>query len=93
MSQRTVERVLGKLATDPAFCARFFQNPAGATWEAGLPVSPVELEALSTVSEAAVAHFSRSLDPRIVRLCVGEPDAHRPTDLMGGDDAGTEAGT
>ena len=78
MSQRTVEQGLGKLATDPVFCARFFRNPAGATWEAGLPVSPVELEALSTVAEAAVAHFGGPVQPQLgtVLFCppAGGPD-------------------
>jgi len=45
VSQNAVERTLGKLATDEEFCARFFEDPAA--WEAGLPLSPVELEALS----------------------------------------------
>ena len=70
MSQNAVERTLGKLATDDEFRARFFENPAAATWEAGLPLSPVELEALSGLSQAAVVRFSLSLDGRIRRLCV-----------------------
>src|SRR5437667_10962368 len=70
VSQNAVERTLGKLATDDEFRARFFENPAAATWEAGLPLSPVEREALSRLSQAAVARFSQSLDGRIRRLCV-----------------------
>jgi hypothetical protein len=69
MSQSIVERTIGKLVTDEQFRIQFFANPAAATWEAGLPLSPVELEALFTLSVAAVARFSRSLDPRISRLC------------------------
>ena len=70
MSQNAVERTLGKLATDEDFRARFFENPAAATWEAGLPLSQVELEALSGLSKAALVRFSQSLDGRIRRLCV-----------------------
>jgi hypothetical protein len=70
VSQNAVERTLGKLATDDEFCARFFENPATATWEAGLPLSALELEALSGLSRAAIARFSQSLDGRIRRLCV-----------------------
>ena len=70
MSQYAVERTLGKLATDEEFRARFFQNPAAAAWEAGLLLSPVELEALSRLSRAAIARFSQSLDGRIRRLCL-----------------------
>jgi hypothetical protein len=73
LSQAAVERTLGKLATDEKFRARFFANPAAATWEAGLPLSPIELEALSGLSRAAIARFSQSLDPRIRRLYVAEP--------------------
>ena len=69
MSQYAVERTLGKLATDDEFRARFFRNPAAAAWEAGLPLSPVELEALSRLSRSAIARFSQSLDGRIRRLC------------------------
>src|SRR5882724_8140024 len=67
VSQNAVERTLGKLATDDEFRARFFENPAVATWEAGLPLSPVELEALSGLSQAAVVRFSQSLDGRTRR--------------------------
>ena len=73
MSQQAVERTLGKLATDDEFRARFFSNPAAATWEAGLPLSPIELEALSGLSRAAIARFSQSLDQRIRRLFVAGP--------------------
>jgi len=70
VSQYAVERTLGKLATDDEFRARFFRNPAAAAWEAGLPLSPVELEALSRLSRSAIARFSQSLDGRIRRLCL-----------------------
>jgi hypothetical protein len=69
VSQNAVERTLGKLVTDDEFCARFFENPAAATWEAGLPLSALELDALSGLSRAAIARFSQSLDGRIRRLC------------------------
>jgi hypothetical protein len=72
VSQNAVERTLGKLATDEDFRARFFENPAAATWEAGLPLSPIELEALSRLSRVAIARFSRSLDGRIRRPCLAE---------------------
>ena len=81
MSQHAVEQTLGKLATDEAFRARFFENPAAATWEACLPLSALELEALSGLSRAAIVRFSESLDGRIRRLWVGgtRSDAARRT--------------
>jgi len=73
VSQPAVERTLGKLATDEEFRTRFFENPAAATWEAGLPLSPVELEALLGLSRAAIVRFSESLDGRIRRACLDSP--------------------
>ena len=90
MSQQAVERTIGKLVTDARFRDRFFENPAAATWEAGLPLSPGELEELSLVPRAAVTQFGESLGPRIIRLCLDAPNARGPTGRVGGDDAGTE---
>ena len=92
MSQNAVERTLGKLVTDDEFCARFFENPAAATWEAGLPLSALELEALSGLSRAAIARFSQSLDARIRRLCLGRTPSRAPRSKQGGErpDAGVE---
>ena len=70
MTRHAVERTLGKLATDEAFRARFFENPAAATWEACIPLSAMELEALSGLSRAAIVRFSESFDGRIRRLCL-----------------------
>jgi hypothetical protein len=75
VSQAAVERTLGKLVTDNQFRASFFTNPTAATWEAGLALSPSELEALASLSPAAVARFSRSLDARIIRLRVRKESA------------------
>jgi hypothetical protein len=85
VSQLAVERTIGKLATDPRFRARFFANPAAATWEAGLQLSPGEIEALSALSYTAVTRFSESLDPRISRLCLDATDVPRPAERTDGD--------
>ena len=96
MSQAAVEQTLGKLATDAQFRARFFASPAAATWEAGLKLSPNELDALAGLSPNAVARFSEGLDARIVRLCVADPPGRaarrkpRPTRDQAGD-GGPEA--
>ena len=52
---------------DAAFCERFFANPSAAVWEAGLPLSPVEVDALSGLSRAAIVRFRQSLEPRLRR--------------------------
>ena len=83
MTQHAVEQTLGKLATDEAFRARFFENPPAAAWEASIPLSPTELEALSGLSRAAIARFSESLDARIRRLCVGGTPPRAPRTKQG----------
>jgi len=97
VSQNAVERTLGKLATDDEFRARFFENPEAATWEAGLPLSAVELEALSELSRTAIVRFSKSLDSRICRLCLAATPsrAKRSRQRLSGErcDAGVEDAT
>ena len=68
MTQQAVERAIGTLVTDAEFRERFYVNPEAATWDAGLPLSRVELEALSAVSRDAVVQFSERLDVRICRV-------------------------
>jgi hypothetical protein len=90
VSQSAVERTLGKLATDDEFRVRFFENPAAATWEAGLPLSPIELEALSRLSRVAIARFSQGLDARIRRLRLAgtpSPATRRKQSDTGAEDA------
>lgn len=92
MSQHAVERTIGKLVTDADFRRRFFCSPAEASWEAGLRLSPVELDALSALSSAAITRFSESLDPRISRLYLDATSAGPGTDGASGNDEGTESG-
>jgi hypothetical protein len=70
VSQQAVERALGKLLTDEAFRARFFAAPESACWEAGLPLSALELEALARLSPDELARFGDGLDERISRACL-----------------------
>ena len=62
VTQQAVERALGKLLTDENLLERFFESPKAASWEAGLALSPIELEALSRVPRAALVslHDDRS---------------------------------
>jgi len=73
VTQQAVERALGKLLTDENFRDRFFANPGVASWEAGLSLSPIELEALSGLSQKVLARFSEGLDKRISRASL-DPD-------------------
>lgn len=72
MSQRSVERTLGKLITDEGFRARFFREPATACLAAGLDLLPEELEALARLPIEELARLCCLIDDRICRLHVPE---------------------
>jgi hypothetical protein len=73
VTQQAVERTLGKLLTDENFRERFFASPAAACWEAGLTLSPIELEALARVPRSALRSLLEDLDERIIRPSL-DPD-------------------
>jgi len=75
MSQRDVERALGRLVTDPGFRHDFFNDPAGACLLLGLQLTPQELEALLRTSPRALVKLSDGLDDRICRVHAPRPDA------------------
>jgi hypothetical protein len=71
MSQRNVELVLGKLATDEDFRRRFAASPEAALSEAaagGLDLTPVEQRALIDLEADACERFAACLDPRIPKI-------------------------
>ncbi len=71
MSQRGVERTLGRLVTDPGFREAFFRNAVEAGFRIGAELTQQEMEALLRVPPAALSEFSRCLDDRICRLHIG----------------------
>lgn len=71
MSQKTVERILGKLATDEEARQRFQNAPEEALADlAGEndPLTPVECEALRALDTDLLDRFADALDPRIQRV-------------------------
>jgi hypothetical protein len=68
MSQRDVERTLGRLLTDAGFRHGFFHDPARACLLLGVQLAPHELEALLRVPRRRLASLSGKLDDRICRL-------------------------
>ena len=72
-----LERALGMLLVDAAFCERLFLNPSSAVWEAGLPLSPIQVEALSRLSRVAIARFRESLEPSVLRRRAGDAAVSR----------------
>jgi hypothetical protein len=61
MTVAGLERALGMLRLDVAFCERFLLNASSPTWNAGLPLSPIEVDALSRLSRVAIARFPESV--------------------------------
>ena len=68
MSQRDVERTLGRLLTDPAFRRDFFRNPGSACLQLGIQLAAHEVDALLRVSPRQLASLGGQLDDRICRL-------------------------
>jgi hypothetical protein len=68
MSQRDVERTLGRLLTDQGFREEFFLDPARACLTLGLQLTPQEVEALLRISRSALESLEAGLDDRICRL-------------------------
>jgi hypothetical protein len=71
MSQKTVERVLGKLATDEEYRQRFRSDPLGILADAGRDaeaLTPVEREALGKLDPDLLDRFADALDPRLQRV-------------------------
>jgi hypothetical protein len=73
MSQRCVEAVIGRLATDEAFRTRFQEDPDAVIEELasrGADLTPVERRALLDLDLAACRQFAERLDPRIQKVCL-----------------------
>lgn len=68
MSQRDVERTLGRLLTDAGFRRDFFRNPARACLELGVQLVAHEVDALRRVPTRQLASLAAQLDDRICRL-------------------------
>ena len=77
MSQRDVERTLGRLLTDQGFREEFFLDPAHACLQAGVQLTPHEVEALVRVPRPALARLGARLDDRICRLHIPQSDVSR----------------
>ncbi len=72
MSQRNVERALGRLVTDQGFRHDFFEDPVEACLLLGLQLTSEELEALLRTSRAALAKLGDRLDDRICHVHVNK---------------------
>ena len=76
MSQKTVERILGKLATDEESRQRFRAAPRESlTGLAGdrESLTPVERDALCALDADLLDRFADALDPRLQRVRLPRP--------------------
>ena len=83
MSQKTVERILGKLATDEEFRQRFRSSPRDtidAACREPECLTSVEREALAAVEPSLLERFADALDPRLqrVRIPTGATNGSEP---------------
>ena len=78
MAQRTVEAVIGRLATDEAFRAAFARDPRGVleqlVHQDGLGLTPVERDALAATDTRLWDHVAAALDPRLQRVALSPED-------------------
>lgn len=68
MSQRNVERVIGRLVTDEAFRRRFSRDPADtlrSLTDIGIDLTVCELQALVAIDPGLVTRFADAIDPRL----------------------------
>lgn len=68
MSQRAVERVIGKLVTDEGFRDQFFENADVASLRIGVDLSREEKDSLLRIPSHALAELAARLDDRICKL-------------------------
>ena len=74
MSQRSVERILGRLVADEEFRRRFAAEPGATLAElsaAGFELTPCESRALAGFNARAAERCSRAIDPRLVKADLG----------------------
>jgi hypothetical protein len=80
MSQRDVERTLGRLLTDAGFRRDFFRNPAQACLELGVHLAAHEVDALLRVPPRRLVSLAGQLDDRICRLHIDDANLESDND-------------
>ena len=80
MSQRDVERTLGRLLTDQGFRDEFFRDPVHACLQVGIQLTPHEIEAVLRVPRPALVSLGARLDDRICRLHLQRSEVTSPGD-------------
>jgi len=77
MSQRGVEIVLGRLATDGAVRERFMDSPGRVLQELiaeGIELTRIEITALQALDKSALRRFAAAVDARLQRATLLKGD-------------------
>jgi hypothetical protein len=77
MTQRCVEQVIGRLATDEEYRHRFLHEPSvtlARVASEGLELNPCELRALAALDRTALERFAAIVDPRLQKAWLARPD-------------------
>lgn len=78
---KTVELLIGRLATDPRFRLRFRRNAVGLLNDLvaqGLELTTVEIDALASLDPDAISEFAGTLDRRLRRANTTNNTAEEP---------------
>jgi len=73
MSQKSVEIVIGRIATDETLRARFLADPArtlGSLRETGLDLNPLEIEALLEMPSESWPAIAAWIHPRLQKIAL-----------------------
>lgn len=80
MSQKNVEIVIGRLATDEALRARFSEDPRSTLMhlqDAGLELTAAEIEALRRTPLALWALVAMCVHPRLQKIALRRDDREK----------------
>lgn len=82
MTQRNVERLIGRLVTDEALRGRFIQDPGGAVAEVvaeGWELTEMERAALASLDRRSLAQLAARVDRRIQKAALIEMTQNETT--------------
>lgn len=71
-TQEDLRTVAGKAVADPAFRQKLLDDPEAAVKEAGIDLSPEQLEALKNMDKAELEKGLADLDERLTMACWGK---------------------
>ena len=66
MSQKGIERLIGRALADKNFLESFLKNPEGEAKNAGLDISPEELAQIKKIDPAKAKQFAESFAKEFV---------------------------